>query len=247
MALPWFDKFAMQRTMQNHPPSSMVSSLALSLTALAALSMTACNASEELSPLPQDKVVTVAEARALSPGSSATVEGFVTVAPGTFNSANSDQGFAVEDETGGIYVSLPDALPFGLDAKVHVTGKLGQTAQQTMLMTAAASVKVVDGKNAVKAKDLTTGGVAEPVEGQLVHVSGTVTKALEEDPPYGVKAYINDGSGELQIFIHLVGGKPVIETASLVVGKAIQVTGLAAQYETTYEVAPRKAEDLVIP
>lgn len=41
-------------------------------------------------------------------------------------------------------------------------------------------------------------------------------------------------------------GQPVIDTASLEVDQAIQVTGLAAQYEATYEVAPRRAGDLVL-
>ncbi|WP_437976192.1 hypothetical protein WMF11_01600 [Sorangium sp. So ce295] len=40
-------------------------------------------------------------------------------------------------------------------------------------------------------------------------------------------------------------GQPVIDTASLAVDQDITVTGLAAQYETTHEVAPRLAGDLV--
>ncbi len=94
-------------------------------------------------------------------------------------------------------------------------------------------------------RDVTTGGVGEPVEGLLVRVGGRVTKAVEDDQPYGFKVYIDDGSGEIQVFVHIVDGQPVIDTASLAVDQDITVTGLAAQYEATYEVAPRSAGDLV--
>jgi hypothetical protein len=87
-------------------------------------------------------------------------------------------------------------------------------------------------------------GVGEAVEGQLVHVSGAVTRAVEDDQPYGFKVYIDDGSGEVQVFVHIVGAEPVVDVASLLVDQPIEVTGLAAQYEDTYEIAPREAADL---
>ncbi|WP_437672561.1 hypothetical protein [Sorangium sp. So ce131] len=40
--------------------------------------------------------------------------------------------------------------------------------------------------------------------------------------------------------------RQVIDMASLTVDQVIEVTGLAAQYEQTYEVAPRLAGDLVV-
>lgn len=228
--------------MRRHLTSRNLASIAV--TSL--LATTACSSSGE-SPAPdQEAVVTVAEARALAEGSTATVEGLATVTSGTFNSATGDQGFALQDATGGIYVSLPDALDFGLDARVRVTGKLGQTAQQTVLNAEAASVTVLEGTGPVEPTDAMTGDVGEPVEGLLVRVSGSVTTAVEDDQPYGFKVYIDDGSGEVQVFVHIVEGQPVIDTTSLKVDQAIQVTGLAAQYEATYEVAPRRAGDLVL-
>ncbi|WP_438041353.1 DNA-binding protein [Sorangium sp. So ce128] len=209
------------------------------------LATTACSSDEE-SPAPDEEVVVaISEARGLAEGSTATVDGVVTVAPGTFNSATGEQGFALQDSTGGIYVSLPEALDVGLGTRVRVTGKLGQTAQQTVLNAEAASVTELDGTGSVEPKDVTTGEVREPVEGLLVRVSGSVTKAVEDDQPYGFKVYIDDGSGEIQVFVHIVDGQPVIDTASLAIDQDITVTGLAAQYETTYEVAPRSTGDLV--
>ncbi|WP_437860429.1 DNA-binding protein [Sorangium sp. So ce363] len=209
------------------------------------LATTACSSGEE-SPAPDEEVVVaISEARGLAEGSTATVDGVVTVAPGTFNSATGEQGFALQDDTGGIYVSLPDALDLDLDTRVRVTGTLGQTAQQTVLNAKAASVTELGEAGAVGPRDVTTGEVGEPVEGLLVSVGGRVTKAVEDDQPYGFKVYIDDGSGEIQVFVHIVDSQPVIDTASLKVDQDITVTGLAAQYEATYEVAPRWTADLV--
>ncbi|WP_433936603.1 DNA-binding protein [Sorangium cellulosum] len=222
--------------MRRHLPTRHLASITVITCLLAA---TACGSSEEAA-------LTVAEARALAEGSTATVEGFVTVAPGTFNSATEDQGFALQDATSGIYVSLPDAPDLELDVRVRVTGKLGQVAQQTVLQADADSVTVLGGVGPIEPTDVTTADVGEQVEGLLVRVSGSVTRAVEDDQPYGFKVYIDDGSGETQVFVHIVDGQPVIDTASLAVDQAISVTGLAAQYEATYEVAPRRAGDLVL-
>src|SRR2546423_527947 len=48
----------------------------------------------------------IVTARGLSPGTKVTVRGFVTVPSGLFATFTGEQGFAIEDSTGGIYVSL---------------------------------------------------------------------------------------------------------------------------------------------
>ena len=187
---------------------------------------------------------TITEARAFAEGERATVEGFVTVAPGTFNSATGEQGFAIQDDTAGVYVSLPDLLDLPLDLHVRVTGKLTQVAKQTFLTITKDGVTKLDNPKIVAPETVKTGDVKEAVEGKLLRVTGKLTKVVQDDAPYGVKVFIDDGSGETQVFVHLVAGKPVIDTTSLAVGQSITVVGLGAQYEATYEVCPRKAEDL---
>ncbi|WP_437640627.1 DNA-binding protein [Sorangium sp. So ce854] len=229
--------------MRGRLPTCKLVSLAVTTWILATAG---CGSSEETASPDQEAVVTVAEARGLAEGTVATVEGVVTVAPGTFNSATGDQGFALQDTTGGIYVSLPDALDLDLDRRVRVTGRLGQTAEQTVLNTEATSVAALDGAGSVEPRDVTTGEVGEPIEGLLVRVSGSVTRAVVDEQPYGFEVYIDDGSGEVQVYVHIVEGQPVVDMASLAVDQVIEVTGLAAQYEETYEVAPRRAGDLVV-
>jgi len=192
-----------------------------------------------------ESVTSISAARALADGTSVTVEGLVTAAPGIFNSATSDQGFVIQDATGGVYVGLSDLLTFPLNQKVRVTGKLSQVAQQTVLATTKADVSDVAGMTmTIMPVDTKTGDVNEQVEGKLIRVTGKVTQTLMDDSPYGMKLYVDDGSAEVQVFVHLVAGKPIIDASMLAIDQMVTVVGVGAQYETTYEVVPRKADDL---
>ncbi|WP_437676745.1 DNA-binding protein [Sorangium sp. So ce131] len=203
-----------------------------------------CGSSDDGTP--EDAAIPVADARALPASATATVEGFVTVAPGTFRSATEEQGFALQDSGAGIYVSMTEAVVAALGAKVRATGTLAQVAQQTVLVAERSAVVIGPGEQDVSPEDVKTSEVDEAVEGLLVRVAGQVTRAVEDDAPYGLKVFVDDGSGEVQVFVHLVENMPVIDTSSLDVGQEIEVTGLAAQYEATYEVCPRRAEDLTL-
>lgn len=107
-------------------------------------------------------------------------------------------------------------------------------------------MKVLDGAQQVSPKTVSTGLVNESVEGQLIQVSGNVTKTFEDDSPCGYKLYIDDGSGEIQIFVHVSAGLDKASLQALTANERITVVGFAAQYETTYEVAPRQSSDLKI-
>src|ERR1700750_1095382 len=61
---------------------------------------------------PAVHVISIAEARSLPPNTVVTVDGSVTVPSGAFSSSTGDQGFAIQDHTGGIYVSVADNLGF---------------------------------------------------------------------------------------------------------------------------------------
>src|SRR5688572_11342891 len=55
---------------------------------------------------PPRRVVSIAEARALPAGTEVTVEGSITSPPGAFKSSKLDDGFALQDRSGGIYVRV---------------------------------------------------------------------------------------------------------------------------------------------
>jgi len=204
------------------------------------LSVAGCTKEEEPPP-----VLSIAEARSLADGTQVTVSGFTTVAPGTFSSATGERGFAIQDDTAGVYVRTSDTLAFDLDSRVQLTGTLGEMNQLRVIDVSGVDVTPMEDTQSVTPETVTTGAVNEDVEGLLVAVRGMVSQEVQDDAPYGVKVFVDDGTGEVQVFVHLVDGVEVIDTANLAVGAEIEVVGFAAQYEDIYEVAPRIASDLV--
>jgi len=188
----------------------------------------------------------ITAARGNASGTTVTVEGYVSVAPGAFVSALSDEGFAVQDDTGGVYVKMAEKQSVAMGAHVRVTGTLDEQNQLRILKAVPADIAVLDGTKDVAAKDVGTGAVNESVEGQLIRVSGNITKVFQDDSPYGYKLYINDGSGEVQVFVHVSAGLDKAKLQALTAGQKITAVGFAAQYDATYEVAPRQQSDLTV-
>lgn len=203
------------------------------------LSLVACKA-------PGDTDLSIAEARAKDDGTEVTVRGYVSVAPDTFESATFEHGFAIADGSAGIYVTMDEAQSLALGEQVEVTGVLGQMAKMRVVTAAPADVTPLAGSMAVAASPVATGDIDEDVEGRLVKVTGSVTETFVDDAPYGYKLWIDDGSGEIQIFAHISAGFDAASLMAISAGQTLTVTGLAFQYEDTYEVAPRSPDDLVI-
>jgi DNA/RNA endonuclease YhcR with UshA esterase domain len=190
------------------------------------------------------RTISIAEARSLLLGSVVTIDGSITVPSGAFSSSTSDQGFAIQDHTGGIYVSVPADLGFGFKQQVRVTGELADTVLPGLLVL----VNVTDAKAhgsgpKVQALPVATGAVGEATEGKLVRISGTITQPVFNDPPYGFIIFINDGSGETHLFVSASTG---IDVSGLSQGQTIEVTGFSGQFAASYEVDPRTQDDIKV-
>ncbi|MDC0712083.1 DNA-binding protein [Stigmatella sp. ncwal1] len=190
------------------------------------------------------KPVSIAEARGRSIGSTVTTQGFVTVQPGAFQSAIGDNGFAIQDRTSGIYVKLEQKLNFGLGTQVRVQGTVDEQNGLRILKSQPSLVEQIPGTRITEPRSVRTGEVNESTEGLLVQVTGNVTQVFRDDSPNGYELFINDGSGEIQIYVHLTAGFDAATLQALQLGQSITVVGLTAQYETNYEVAPRQPSDL---
>ena len=84
-----------------------------------------------------------------------------------------------------------------------------------------------------------TGGIGEATEGQIVVVAGRITR-LEDDAAFGQKVFVNDGSGEIRVFLNVGTGT----TAGMHVGQVLIVTGFSGQFED-YEIDPRFPSDII--
>jgi hypothetical protein len=193
---------------------------------------------------PAQKTISIAEARSLPLGTIVTIDGVVTVPSGAFSSSTFDQGFAIQDRTGGIYVSTPDNLGFGLRQQVRVTGKLADTVLPGLLVLVdVTEVKAHGAGPKVRPLPVATGDVGEDTEGKLVTITGTITQPVINDLPFGFIIFINDGSGEVHSFVCASTG---IDVSLLSPGQTIEVTGFSGEFAGSFEVDPRIQDDIRI-
>jgi DNA/RNA endonuclease YhcR with UshA esterase domain len=190
------------------------------------------------------KTISIAEARSLPLGTVVTIDGSVTVPSGAFNSSTFDQGFAIQDHTGGIYVSVPANQGFGFKQQLRVTGELADTLLPGLLVLVdVTDIKAHGSGPKVEALPIATGAIGEGTEGKLVRISGTITQPVINDLPYGFIIFINDGSGEVHAFVSASTG---IDVSGLSQGQTVEVTGFSGQFAASYEVDPRTQDDIRI-
>ncbi|NEQ45681.1 MAG: hypothetical protein F6K00_19915 [Leptolyngbya sp. SIOISBB] len=185
------------------------------------------------------------QARHLPNGAAVTVTGNVTVPSGTFGSANLDAGFAIQDVTGGIYVTTDTLQPLRLGETVQVTGQLqddGHGQRMLRLTDWYRSQRPLLPMSPLLASAEQAGKI---LDGQLVTVKGEIVKPLKEDAPYGDRLWIQDETGEIQIYIPKSTGIAPEELLYLEVGQKIVVTGLSSQFDDNDEVMPRSRADIV--
>lgn len=189
--------------------------------------------------------ISIAQARTLPLGTVVTVDGSVTTPSGAFESSFFDKGFGLQDRSGGIYVSLQTNLNVAPRRQARVTGTLQDSFGLLILVPASPSdVKVHGAGPRVAPQWFATGAIGEATEGLLVRVVGTITQGPESDLPFGYKFFVDDGSGELQIFVNVQTG---IDLSGLTVGQTVSVTGFSSQFDTHYEIDPRFPADITTP
>lgn len=189
--------------------------------------------------------IDIGAARNLPLGTVVTVEGSVTVPSGDFSSSSFDEGFAIQDRTGGIYVSVATNLGLTVRERVLVTGQLVDSFGLLTLVPAADSdVHVRNGHGRrVQPRWVLTGNVGPANQGLIVHVVGTITQPVEPDPPFGSKIFVDDGSGPIRVFVNTSSG---IDVSGLAQGQTLAVTGFSSAFNDP-EIDPRFQSDLRQP
>jgi uncharacterized protein YdeI (BOF family) len=216
-------------------------SIAWLLFALGSAWLFALDPSAALAARPP-RAITIAEARQLPLGTRVTLEGTVSTPSGAFTSSFFDVGFGVQDRTAGIYVSLQEDLDLSVQDHVRVTGVLADSFGLLILLPdSAADVESCGHAAKVKPRRLSTAAIGEATEGLLVSVKGVISQAPSSDLPYGYKFSVNDGSGQVQIFVNLESG---VDVSSLTLGQKVSVTGFSSQFDDHYEIDPRSPDDV---
>jgi DNA/RNA endonuclease YhcR with UshA esterase domain len=189
---------------------------------------------------PAPPALSIVQARSLPLGTVVMIDGSVTVASGAFSSSTFDQGFAIQDRTGGIYVSVADNLGFAPRQQVRVRGQLAESFG-LLILTNVTDIKAHGSGPKVQPLPVTTGAVGEATEGKLVRITGTITQPIVEDLPFGFIMFVNDGSGEVHSFVSASTG---IDVSGLRPGQTLEITGFSGQFDDHSEVDPRVPSDI---
>jgi hypothetical protein len=188
--------------------------------------------------LAQDDDLSIAEARLQAVDTVVTVTGVVRSPSGAFTSWSFDEGFLIADTTGGIYVSMAENLDLKLRNRVRVTGILQLANNLLLLVATPETVERIHEKPLL----IPTGAVNDATEGSLITVAGVVTQPVVDDRPFGYRVFVDDGSGELQVYFDT--SIDVRNIPWLRPGQRIQVTGMSGEYVDHYELNPRFRRDL---
>ena len=188
--------------------------------------------------------IKISDARSLPLGSIVTVQGSVTVPSGTYSSSAGDEGFAIQDQSGGIYVSIATNLGLELRNKARVTGQLADSNGLLILVvTSPNDVKPLGKGPTIQPQPVVTGAVGEATEGLLVSIVGTITEPVVNDLPFGYFLAVDDGSGAVVVYVPDSTG---IDVSGLAVGQQVSVVGLSYQFADHYEVDPRMPSDITV-
>src|SRR4029079_14119201 len=71
--------------------------------------------------------IPIVSARVQPQGTTVAVMGLVTVPSGNFQSSSGDEGFAIQDQTAGIWISVKQNLKLKVGQRVLVSGTLGES------------------------------------------------------------------------------------------------------------------------
>ena len=192
----------------------------------------------------QAKTIDIAAARLLPPDTVVTVDGSVSTPSGDFFSSFFDEGFGLQDRTGGLFVSMSTNLGLTVRQQARVTGTLADSGGLLILVVAdpATDVKVHGKGPKVTPIFVATGAIGEATEGKIVQVVGTITGPVESDLPFGYKVFVDDGSGPIRVFVNLETG---IDVSGLAAGQRVSVVGFSGQF-IDYEIDPRFPSDIQV-
>ncbi|GEM_PF-2776156 len=184
-------------------------------------------------------VTPIGVARAAGAGWTGTIKGNVTVLPGMFQT----NSFAVQDDTGGIYVFPPAKYTMALGDVVKVTGVIALYSGH-LEFDSTSFAWISSGTPPAPEITETNPTSVAATQGKLIQVEGQVT--IPGTPPAPgttyYQFYVDDGSGQLTAYAYKGTN---IDMRSFVTGQTLQIIGLSSTYNTTIEILPRFQADIM--
>lgn len=178
------------------------------------------------------KTVTLNEVREEEKNSWVSVEGVVSAPPGPLG----EQVIYLAGSGIQVYFSKGSWPKLELGSRVKLTAQVGTAYGETRLKLAEAKdLTVLKVEAAPEPHVVETGEIDEDKEGWLITVAGEV---VETD---GDTFYVDDGSGEVKIFIKETTG---IDKPAMKKGTKVTITGVVSHTTSGYRLLPRFQDDV---
>ncbi|WP_280769641.1 DUF6359 domain-containing protein [Salipaludibacillus daqingensis] len=186
----------------------------------------------------ETSVMSISDARDAAEGTEVTVEGVVTTNPGSWGG----QGFAVQDDSAGIYVFQNNG-DISLGDQVKLTGTKGEFNGEIQI-TDLTSLEVKGEGELPEPTLVNLDEVAKNMEGQLVKVEGVEINELEEVNNFGTFEF-NAVVDEESVLIR-VDNRTGLDYNGFTFenGDIVDVTGIVAEYQGSMQLKPRMEADI---
>lgn len=190
--------------------------------------------------------ITIADAKTM-PGSVVTIEGVVTVEPGTFRTQGDN--LYMQDATSGIQVfNVPSGLGIVLGDSIQVTGVMSDFGGEQQVVRFSASsppVIVVLGTGTLPAPRVVTAAeiVARTFEGELVTISNALLPAVPTDSVGAYNMTFDVGGTAFNARIE-TGVAPSVPWNSWTAGNTYTLTGVLGSFFGSAQIKPRGAGDV---
>ncbi|MBL8470403.1 MAG: hypothetical protein KF778_10705 [Rhodocyclaceae bacterium] len=190
----------------------------------------------------------IAQARALALGSLVLVEGYVSVEPGRFKSSSGDHGFAIQDASGGIYVSPAGRMQLATGSLMRVRGLIEDDGHGQIVLKPASpkAIKQIPGRHLPQAAPRRSGDIGAATAGLIVRVRGRVVAPPSADLPWGYKFHLDDGSGAVLVFVAASTHVDPLRPGFILPGALLEVRGFVGRYDEHYEILPRRRADITV-
>jgi uncharacterized protein YdeI (BOF family) len=189
-------------------------------------------------------ITPIGTARAAGAGWSGTLQGNLTLAPGSIR----PDTFAFQDATGGMYVFVASGSgvtlpPLQLGDVVQVTGTLKDYGGLLEIDPISGFSRIGSGTVPAPQAISTSATIVSPTQGLIVQVSGTATWSTPQTLGADWSFTLNDGSGPITIF---VDKDTAIDLRSATSGSQMIITGFSGNNAYTPQIMPRFQADIVV-
>ena len=178
----------------------------------------------------------ISEVKNLAKGIWVRVRGFVSTPPKVL----SDKVFYIFSEESGIqiYSSKGDFPEINSGDFVEIVGKTSEANNEKKInIYSTDNIEILDADFPPEPKIIKTGEINEALEGSLVKIEGQVSRSA------GNVFYVNDGSGEIKIYIRSATG---IKKPKTLKGTWVAIAGIVSETSTGYRILPCFQEDVLI-